>query len=101
MRELDIFNQIRDRAGIARASSLNMDTIKLERAKELCGEYVRKYDLMRWGCLRQDVVKAEQFIRSIAREEGRATEHINDTLYFKYAYDNNLKAFRGALSSDL
>ena len=93
LRELDIFNQIRDRAGIARATSLDMDTIKLERAKELCGEYVRKWDLMRWGCLRQDMVKAEKFIRSIARPEGRVTEQISDTLYYKFAYDNSLKAY--------
>ena len=93
LKELEIFNQIRERAGIAAASSLDMDTIKLERAKELCGEYVRKYDLMRWGCLKQDVMKAETFIRSIARAEGRAAENISDTLYFKYAYDKILNAY--------
>lgn len=90
---LDIFNMVRERAGVQNASLINMDTIKWERAKELCGEYVRKYDLMRWGSLREDVVAAETYIRSIARQEGRIANNINDTVYFKYKYDSDLKGF--------
>jgi len=90
---LDVFNEVRKRAGIPDAPALDMDVIKWERAKELCGEYVRKYDLMRWGCLREDVVASETYIRSIARAEGRVAKNISDTIYFKYAYDKVLQAY--------
>lgn len=83
-------NKIRRRAGIAEATELNFDAIQLERAKELCGEYVRKYDLMRWGILKQQILTAEQFIRTIAVNEGGAeaelagkTISVSDTIWYR------------------
>lgn len=90
---IDMFNKVRTRAGVPTTANMTMDTIKWERAKELCGEYVRKYDLMRWGSLKEDVLAAESFVRTISEAPGRAAKNINDTIYFKYKYDKTLQAF--------
>ncbi len=91
---LNEFNKIRDRAGIDRAEKLDTTIIMVERAKELCGEYVRKYDLMRWGNLKYRMMESEKFIRTIASVEGQKTatlEGVNitvtDTIWYKYVID--------------
>lgn len=84
------FNKIRRRAGISEVHDLTFDLIQLERAKELCGEFVRKWDLMRWGILKQQVLEAEYFVRDIsvnvggvsAELAGREVE-ISDTIWYK------------------
>lgn len=81
---LSEFNKVRTRAGLSGVAELKMDTIMLERAKEFAGEYIRKWDLMRWGLLRKNVKDATDYLRAIARPSGRATENIGDTLYYKY-----------------
>ena len=43
------YNQIVQNRGLAAATSVNMSTLKLERAKELVGEGFRQWDLLRWG----------------------------------------------------
>lgn len=46
-------NMVRERAGIAPLANLDKDSfrqaVKDERAMELCFEYTRRYDLIRWG----------------------------------------------------
>ena len=90
---LDEYNKVRKRAGLADIPALSMEEIQLERAKEFVGEYIRKWDLMRWGILKEQVVAATDFCRNIARPSGRTGTEIGDTLYYKYAYDNTLKAY--------
>lgn len=87
---LEQLNKIRRRAGIAEATELNFDAIQLERAKEFCGEYVRKYDLMRWGILKQQILASEQFVRTIAVNESYAeaelagkTIQVSDTIWYR------------------
>lgn len=54
------FDAVRTRAGLgSKLLPLNMDNIKNERAFEFCGEHIRKYDLMRWGCFGETLKAAE------------------------------------------
>lgn len=84
------FNKVRNRAGVAPYASLDMEKIMQERAFELCGEYIRKYDLMRWGCLREKMVETEKFIRNLAADGTRRQLNIGDTIYYKYTYDSKI-----------
>lgn len=86
------FNKVRARAGVNTIAAPTMDDIMQERAFELCGEYVRKYDLMRWGSLRQVMVNHEKFVRKISLADGRVAEQISDTMFYHYELD---PAFNG------
>ncbi len=90
---LEQFNKIRKRAGVPDKATLNMQVIMDERAFELCGEYVRKYDLMRWGNLKEKVVAAVDTIRLMARSETRATLNIGDSIYYKYRFDASIGGY--------
>lgn len=87
---LEQFNKVRARAGVAPKAALDMETIMQERAFELCGEYVRKYDLMRWGCLKEKMVETENYIRALAVDGTRHQMNIGDTLYYKYTYKEEI-----------
>lgn len=49
----EYINKVRGRAGIDKLKDLNQeqfrDELKKERARELCFEFLRRYDLIRWG----------------------------------------------------
>lgn len=87
---LEQFNKVRTRAGVEPKASLDMETIMQERAFELCGEYVRKYDLMRWGCLKEKMVETEKYIRELAADGTRHQKNIGDTIFYKYTFDATL-----------
>lgn len=91
---LEQLNRVRRRAKIADADALTFETIKTERAKEFCGEYIRKWDLMRWGILKEEVAKAELFCRAIMQNETSITAELNGKevtisayLWYKYRQD--------------
>ena len=73
--------------------TLNMENIMQERAFELCGEYVRKYDLMRWGNLREKMVETQNTIRKMAAPETRSELNIGDSIYYKYRYDAEIGGY--------
>lgn len=52
------FDAIRARAGLT-SKPLTMPNIMDERAFEFCGERIRKYDLMRWGCFAEKLKAAQ------------------------------------------
>lgn len=91
---LNYLNEVRNRAGIAPLANYDLAAIQTERAKEFCGEYIRKWDLMRWGILKEEVVKAEIFTRSImgdgdvisAELNGKSVD-ISTKLWYKYRQD--------------
>ncbi len=85
-----IFNKVRTRAGLGTVSTVTMNDIINERAFELCGEYVRKYDLMRWGMLREKMVETEATIRQMSADGTRHAMNIGDTIFYKFAYDATL-----------
>ncbi|MBO6306050.1 MAG: RagB/SusD family nutrient uptake outer membrane protein [Paludibacteraceae bacterium] len=74
---LEQLNKVRRRAKVADAATLDFETIKTERAKEFCGEYIRKWDLMRWGILKEEVLKSEAFARQIMDFEDTKTVELN------------------------
>lgn len=87
------FNKIRTRAGVPTKSSIEMEDIMQERAFELCGEYIRKWDLMRWGLVKKNISELQTAIREIATEDGRAARNIGDSIYYKYRYDKDLNGY--------
>ena len=86
-------NKLRNRAGVTPLGTLNMENIMQERAFELCGEYVRKYDLMRWGNLKEKMVETQNTIRKMAAPETRSELSIGDSIYYKYRYDAEIGGY--------
>ncbi|MBR3564970.1 MAG: RagB/SusD family nutrient uptake outer membrane protein [Paludibacteraceae bacterium] len=81
------FDQVRSRAGLA-PKALNMENLMNERRFEFAGEYVRKYDLQRWGKLKEKLVEAQKQVFELAAHTGNYAQ-TGDTLYFKYREDNS------------
>ncbi|MBQ8100484.1 MAG: RagB/SusD family nutrient uptake outer membrane protein [Paludibacteraceae bacterium] len=88
-----MLDKVRARAGLGAAATLDMDAIMHERACELCGEYVRKWDLMRWGNLKEKMIAARDKLDQMSTPEGRAALEINDSIYFKYAFDSEVNGW--------
>ena len=65
----DCFDKVRDRAGLA-SKPLTFDAIVDERAFEFCGENIRKYDLMRWGLLKEKLEKAQADVYDLQNNTG-------------------------------
>lgn len=80
------FDQVRARAGLA-PKTLTMDNLMKERAFEFCGEYIRKYDLMRWGVLKDKLVEANTRLQNLAAHTGEFAQ-LGDTVYVKYRRDD-------------
>ena len=87
---VQIFNKVRTRAGVPTVNSYDMTAIIDERAFEFCGEYIRKYDLMRWGILLEQMVMAEAWIRQVAVDASRHAMQIGDTMFYKYKYEPSI-----------
>lgn len=85
-----MFNKIRNRAGVSTKGGVTMDDIIQERAFEFCGEYIRKYDLMRWGILRERMVQTEATIRQMAVDGSRHAMNIGDTIFYKFKLDPSI-----------
>ena len=91
----DAFNLIRARAGLP-DKVLNMENIIDERSFEFCGEFIRKYDLMRWGILKERLVRAQTRTRQLSTT-GTAPEPTLDGkaiatypyIFFKYRQDDS------------
>lgn len=86
-------NKLRIRAGVSPLAELSMENIMQERAFELCGEYVRKYDLMRWGNLKEKMAANQALIREMAAPDTRHALNIGDTIYYKYRFDTEIGGF--------
>lgn len=90
---LEQYNSVRERAGLPRRDSYTMEDIDKERAIEFCGEYIRKYDLMRWGILRERMVAVNDYIRTISADGTRHAMNMGDTLYYKYVYNESFQGY--------
>ena len=90
----EAFDKVRARAGLT-SKTLDLNAIKAERKFEFAGEYLRKWDLMRWGVLRDSVKAANDrlvYLVETYANDGR-------TLYMKYALDaSNTYLQDGAIS---
>lgn len=89
------FNQVRARAGLG-TKDLTMANIEEERKFEFTGEYIRKFDLMRWGILNETMLNAHARLEAMNRHEGEFAQ-LNDTIYLKYKFVGDEYSF----SSDI
>lgn len=78
------FDQVRSRAH-ASSKTLTMDNLQEERKLEFTGEYLRKYDLMRWGILKETLIKAHERLANMNNHAGEF-EQLQDTIYYNYKY---------------
>ena len=78
------FDQVRSRAH-ASNKTLNMANLQEERKLEFTGEYLRKYDLMRWGILKETLIKAHERLADMNKHAGEF-EQLQDTIYYNYKY---------------
>jgi hypothetical protein len=78
------FNQVRARAGVT-SKELTLANIQEERKLEFTGEYIRKYDLIRWGILKETLIHAHERLVNMNTHSGEFA-NLADTIYFKYKY---------------
>jgi len=90
------FNQVRRRAfGQPINSSskydlpLTLENIKNERAFELTGENIRKYDLIRWGELKSKMDNTKQKLRNLRDGLGEYAD-VPAVIYTKFTVDNSI-----------
>lgn len=81
------FDKVRKRAGLT-SIPLTMDNLIKERAFELCGENIRKYDLMRWGMLKSQLEKTMSRLADLDAGVGEFEGRM-DSIYFTYKQDNS------------
>lgn len=86
----EYFNMVRRRAfgqPVNAASPydlpLTLENIKAERAFELCGENIRKYDLERWGELKSGIDKAKANLTALRDATGNYST-VPGTIYYKW-----------------
>ena len=79
-----LFSQVRSRAG-ASSKSLTMANLQEERKLEFTGEYIRKFDLMRWGILKETLIAAHERLANMNSHNGEFAQ-LQDTIYYHYKY---------------
>lgn len=77
-----LFDEVRTRAGVP-TKTLSMAALQEERKLEFTGEYIRKYDLMRWGILHTAMKDARARLAQMDKHEGDFAG-LQDSVYFKY-----------------
>lgn len=75
-------DMVRARAGVG-SVPLTLEAIQEERKLEFAGEYIRKWDLMRWGILKDALVKAHEDIEDLRKN------HDLHVLYVHYKEDKS------------
>ena len=83
----ECFDRVRERAGLS-SKPLTFEAIVDERAFEFCGENIRKYDLMRWGLLKEKLEAAQQASYDLQNNTGVYAGR-PDTVYFHYKRDDS------------
>ena len=80
-------DKVRERAGL-KSVPVTIDNIIAERAFEFCGENIRKYDLMRWGILKEKLEKAQADVYALQNNEGVYAGR-PDSVYFHYTRNDD------------
>lgn len=76
------FNRVHQRAGLP-AAAVTLQAIKDERRFEFVGEYVRRWDLIRWGDLKETMERTKESIAAMDAHTG-IFAGLPDTIYYKY-----------------
>lgn len=84
----EAFDKVRARAGLA-SKTLSIENIINERAFEFCGEYIRKYDLERWGILKSKLVTAAGRLTDLNLHQGEFAG-MTDNIYIRYKNDDSM-----------
>ena len=92
----EYYNMVRRRAfgqpiNIASAYDLplNLVNLKQERAFELCGENIRKFDLIRWGELKAKIDSASANLTALRNGTGNYAT-VPSNIYAKYVVDSTI-----------
>ncbi len=83
----ECLDKVRDRAGVAHRT-LDFNAIVDERAFEFCGENLRKYDLMRWGLLKDKLEAAQQAVYDLQNNVGPYAGR-PDSVWFHYTRNDS------------
>ena len=83
----DCMDKVRDRAGLA-SVPVTIENIINERAFEFCGENIRKSDLMRWGILKEKLMKAQADVYDLQNNAGDFAGR-PDSVYFHYTRNDD------------
>ena len=90
-----LLNQVRSRAGVG-AKELTMANIQEERKLEFTGEYLRKFDLMRWGILKEKLMDAHERLAQKNQHSGDYSQ-LQDTIYYHYKYVGDEYSFAAGI----
>lgn len=83
----DCMDKVRARAGLP-SVPVTFENIVDERAFEFCGENLRKYDLMRWGILKERLEAAQAAVYDLQAGTG-AYAGRPDSIYFHYTRNDD------------
>ena len=89
------FNRIRARAGVGN-KALTMENLQEERKLEFTGEYIRKYDLMRWGILKETLIRAQERLANMNTHSGEFAL-LPDSIYYKYKFVGDEYSYNGEI----
>lgn len=88
----ECYNKVRARAHASAKTLTDMKDIQEERKLEFTGEYIRKYDLMRWGILKETLMKAHERLEQMNTHTGEF-EELQDTIFYHYKYVGDAYSF--------
>jgi len=92
------FNKVRARAGLG-SKPLTMENLMQERAWEFTGEFIRKYDLMRWGVFAEKLWEAQEHMNNFTKVDENGLDYSGTpyegqlptkNIYVKYVEDRTL-----------
>ena len=90
------YKKVRARAHASVKTLTGMKDIQEERKLEFTGEYIRKYDLMRWGILKETLEEAHARLANMDAHTGEYAS-LQDTLYVKYKYIGDELSFSAGI----
>ena len=79
------YNKVRARAHASAKTLSDIKDIQEERKLEFAGEYLRKFDLMRWGILKETLIHAHERLVNMDSHTDEFSG-LPDTVYIKYKY---------------
>lgn len=83
----ECMDKVRARAGLS-SVPVTIENIINERAFEFCGENIRKYDLMRWGILKEKLMEAQAATYDLQNGTGAYVGR-PDSIYFHYTRNDD------------